>query len=229
MFCLSGKARQTVTTPQRKVPQPKTRPAFGQGVTSAGLLACGSSQYRAFPSPMASVACPVLLSAYSCGGSRGFGYRRTAFPFHRTNVRTEVIVPYQFDAELKSPPNVPRQTVPSFQFGASLNLRRSQVPDWFDVCRQNCCPGFSQPYAVRKDVIADIAAPISSGSAYSSGQWLIPSRQRRNNIVTGQRSAMAEASWVAPEGRRRPLPPVVCIAVLRRVERWASQGTAACW
>ena len=44
------------------------------------------------------------------------------------------------------------------------------------------------------------AACISASSANSSGVWLIPRWHRTNSIAIGQRSAMAEASWVAPEG-----------------------------
>ena len=47
-------------------------PRTNRVIPSAGLLACGSSRHRAFPSHLATVAMPVLLSAYSCGGSHGF-------------------------------------------------------------------------------------------------------------------------------------------------------------
>lgn len=46
-----------------------------------------------------------------------------------------------------------------------------------------------------------MARPMSSLVAYSSGLWLTPSLQRTNSIEMRHRSATADASCVAPEGR----------------------------
>src|ERR1700730_4434545 len=40
---------------------------------TAGLLACGSIPFAAFPGPRFPVACDERFTAYSCGGSRGIG------------------------------------------------------------------------------------------------------------------------------------------------------------
>ena len=60
----------------------------------------------------------------------------------------------------------------------------------------------------RKAASASTAAPISPALAYSAGLWLIPPLQRTNSIAIGQRSAIAEASCVAPDGSSGAGAPV---------------------
>jgi hypothetical protein len=57
--------------------------------------------------------------------------------------------------------------------------------------------------AIRKPTNASMATLMSSGEANSSGLWLTPSRQRTKSIAIGQRSDMADASCVAPEGKKK--------------------------
>ena len=41
-----------------------------------------------------------------------------------------------------------------------------------------------------------VPAAIASGSAHSSGAWLLPSRQGMNNMAAGAKRATKAASWL---------------------------------
>jgi hypothetical protein len=65
-------------------PLPPGHPALRYGkqrFAAAGLLACGSKLKAAFPGPSQWHE-GLPLAAYSCGGSCGFGFPVTAFPFN---------------------------------------------------------------------------------------------------------------------------------------------------
>jgi hypothetical protein len=56
-----------------------------------------------------------------------------------------------------------------------------------------------------------VSCPINPLDANSSGAWLIPFLQRTNNIEIGHKSAIADASCVAPEGKVIDFPDVLLV------------------
>ena len=80
---------------------------------------------------------------------------------------------------------------------------------------------------VRNFAIVSTARCISSREANSSGAWLIPFLHRTNNIEIGHKSAIADASCVAPEGKVIDFPMIISVDCLRVFIRAGSHNTAA--